>query len=222
MGSKDGQKGVKQERITFPCGNLKLEGVFFKPAPAATLPAVIVCHPHPLYGGTMHNNVTYALAAALVAKNICALLFNFRGVGGSTGSFGGGIGEQEDVKAALDYLQSMKDIDQSRLGLAGYSFGGGVVLPVACSDSRVAAFALISPYSEGGQQESLKACVKPKLIVGGGSDNLVTPADVQKYNMMAGEPKVFKMINGADHFWGGYEDEMARTAAEFFADALRQ
>lgn len=213
---------MRQERITFPSGKLKLEGVLFKPAPTTAMPAVIVCHPHPLYGGTMHNNVTYALATALVAENICALLFNFRGVGGSTGSFGGGAGEQEDVRAAVDYLQTLADIDQGRIGLAGYSFGGGVALPVACSDSRVAAFALVSPYAEGGQQEFLKACVKPKLIVGGGNDNLVTPTEVQKYNLMASEPKVFKMINGADHFWGGYEDEMARMAAEFFSNAFRQ
>ena len=213
---------MKQERIIFPCGQLRLEGIMFKPQSTALLPAVVVCHPHPLYGGTMHNNVTYALAAALSAENICALLFNFRGVGGSTGSFGGGAGEQEDVRAALDYLQSRADIDQSRLGLAGYSFGGGVVLPVACGDSRVAAFALISPYAEGGQYESLKGCGKPKLIVGGGNDNLVTPAEVQKYDLMAGEPKVFEMVKGADHFWGGYEDELARIAAAFFTDAFRQ
>lgn len=209
---------MKQERISFPCGRLKLEGLFFRPAPAATLPAVVICHPHPLYGGTMQNNVTFALAAALVKENICALLFNFRGVGGSTGSFGGGTGEQEDVRAALDYLQTMKDVDQSRLGLAGYSFGGGVVLPVACSDRRVAAFALISPYSEGGTDEALKGCVKPKLIVGGGSDVLVTAAEVERYASIAAGPKRVEMVRGADHFWGGYEDEMARMAAEFFAN----
>jgi len=213
---------MKQEQVTFPCSKLKLEGLYFKVQSSLPVPAVIVCHPHPLYGGSMHNNVTYAVAGALQSENIAALLFNFRGVGGSGGAYGGGIGEQEDVVAALDYLQSLPDIDARKLGVAGYSFGGGVVLPVACTDERISSFALISPYSEGSQYEMLKNCAKPKLIMGGSMDDLVTPDEVKLYSAAAAGPKKVEIVAGADHFWGGYEDGMARLTAEFFSDSFKQ
>jgi hypothetical protein len=212
---------MKKEHVTFSCGKLKLEGLYFTAMSAGPAPAVVVCHPHPLYGGSMHNNVTYSLAAALVSANISALLFNFRGVGGSDGAHGGGTGEQEDVKAALDYLQSLKGIDGKRLGLAGYSFGGGVVLPVACSDDRVRAFALISPYSEDRQYGLLKTCTKPMLIIGGSRDELVTPEEVEMCASAAAGPKHLEIISGADHFWGGYEERLAGLTAAFFSDSFK-
>jgi uncharacterized protein len=212
---------VKQERVTFPCGKLKLEGLYFAAGHRSPLPAVVVCHPHPLYGGSMHNNVTFALADALVSANISALLFNFRGVGGSDGSYGGGIGEREDVRAALDYLQSLKGTDGQKLGLAGYSFGGGVVMHVACADERVRAFALISPYSEDGQYTVLKNCTKPTLIIGGSADGMVPPGEVELCASMAAGAKKAEIIDGADHFWGGYEDSMAKLTAAFFSESFK-
>jgi uncharacterized protein len=211
---------MKPERVNFPCGKLKLEGLFFN-AGDGSAPAVVVCHPHPLYGGSMHNNVTYAIASALVSVNIAALLFNFRGVGGSDGTYAGGIGEQEDVRAALDYVQSLKGTDGQKLGLAGYSFGGGVVLPVACADKRVRAFALISPYSEDRQYALLKNCAKPTLIIGGSADDLVPAAEVELCASMAAGTKKAEIIGGADHFWGGYEDRMAGLTAAFFSDSFK-
>jgi uncharacterized protein len=212
---------MKQEKVSFPCGKLKLEGIYFTAGSASPEPAVVVCHPHPLYGGSMHNNVTYAIAAALVSVNIAALLFNFRGVGGSDGAYGGGTGEQEDVGAALDYLQSRKGTDGRKLGLAGYSFGGGVVLPVACADERVRAFALISPYSEDRQYAALINCAKPKLIIGGSVDDMVSPGEVELCASAAAGPKKVEIIDGADHFWGGYEQKMAGLTAEFFSDSFK-
>jgi len=212
---------MKPQHVIFPCGELKLEGLYYGVEVKRPVPAVIVCHPHPLHGGSMHNNVTYAVADALVKSGIAALLFNFRGVGGSGGRHGGGIAEQQDISAALGWLQGQKNVDKTRLGLAGYSFGGGVALPAACADERVKCVALISPYFEESPVSLLKGCRKPKLIVGGGSDDMVLPSDVEQYGREAAAPKTYEIIKGADHFWGGYEGQMADRVAGFFHSSLR-
>ena len=168
----------------------------------------------------MHNNVTYAIADALVESGIAVLLFNFRGVGKSQGSYGGGTAEQEDIGSAIDWLGSWKGVDSARLGLAGYSFGGGVALPVACADERVKCVALISPYFEGPPIALLKGCRKPKLILGGGIDDMVLPSDIERYGREATAPTACEIIKGADHFWGGYEGTMADSVTGFFHDYL--
>lgn len=212
---------MKRVPVGFACGNIELEGLYYdieSPSPAA---AVVVCHPHSLYGGSMHNNVTYAIAGALAYVNIASLLFNFRSVGASGGRFGGGIDERDDVRAALDYLQSREGIDVKRLGVAGYSFGGGVALPVACSDRRVKAFALISPYYEDDPVDLLKDCSMPRLVIGGSDDDIVTEDKVRLYvDPVAGHVDL-EIISGADHFWGGYEEEMSGKVAAFFQAAFK-
>jgi len=209
---------MKPQQVTFPSGGLKLEGIYY--GVEAPVPGVIVCHPHPLHGGSMHNNVTYAIADALVKGGMAALLFNFRGVGRSQGSYGGGIAEQEDAAAALDWLATVKGVDSGRLGLAGYSFGAGVAFPVGCRDARVRAMALVSPYFESPPLALLKACLKPKLILGGSEDDMVPPQDVETYGREAAEPKKCEIIKGPDHFWGGYERPMAEKVTGFFRDNL--
>ena len=211
---------MKPQQIVFPCGELKLEGLFCSVEAKEPVPAVAVCHPHPLYGGSMHNNVTYAIADALEKSGIAALLFNFRGVGRSQGSHGGGIAEQEDVRAAMDWLGVVKGVDVGRLGLAGYSFGAGVAFPVGCRDARVIAMALVSPYFEISPFSLLKSCSKPKLILGGSRDDMVPAEDVETYGREAAEPKKCEIIKGPDHFWGGYERPMAEKVAGFFKDVL--
>jgi len=211
---------MKPQHITFQCGELKLEGFYYGIETKEPVPAVVVCHPHPLHGGSMHNNVTYAIADALVKSGIDVLLFNFRGVGRSEGRHGGGIAEQQDISAALGWLRSWKGVDAARLGLAGYSFGGGVALPVACADERVKCVALISPYFESSPIALLQDCRKPKLIIGGGSDDMVLPSDVEQYGREAAEPVKCEIVKGADHFWGGYEGQMADSVVGFFQGCL--
>ena len=212
---------MKPQHIIFSCGEIKLEGLYYGVEAKGPVPAVAVCHPHPLYGGSMHNNVTYAVADGLVKSGIAALLFNFRGVGRSGGSHSGGTAEQQDISAALGWLQGQPGVDKERLGLAGYSFGGGVALPVACADERVRCVALISPYFESPPISLLRGCAKPKLILGGGNDDMVPPSDVEQYGAEAAEPKNCEIIKGADHFWGGYEGPMADKVASFFRSSLR-
>jgi alpha/beta superfamily hydrolase len=165
----------------------------------------------------MDNNVILAVGSALVEKSIIAFMFNFRGVSGSQGSYGDGIAEQEDVKAAISWLVSQPVVDGNRLGLFGYSFGAAVALPVACDDERVKAMALVSsPFSQSHLSQ-LNGCTKPKLIICGTLDVVVTLEQARLMNREAAEPKQLELVPGADHFWVGYEAVLADKVTTFFA-----
>ena len=206
----------RQREIVFSCGDIKLEGSCYFPSGAGVFPAVTVCHPHPLYGGSMYNNVIMAVSSALVDRSIIALTFNFRGVGHSQGSFGAGIAEQDDIRAALDWLAFQPEVEANKLGLAGYSFGATVALPVGCGNTQVKAMALISPPIEPSQVVILKDCTKPKLVVCGDQDSMISYADVETAIQEAAEPKQLELISDADHFWLGFEKELAKKVADFF------
>lgn len=165
----------------------------------------------------MSNNVVRAICQALAQRSIAALRFNFRGAGQSEGTFGDGIAEQEDVSAALSFVASNPDIDQTRIGLAGYSFGAGVAAPVAVQDSRVKLMALVSPALSDSTWEQLKGYKMPKLLISGQQDFVIPAAQFQQHLKDIAEPRQGEVISGADHFWQGYEDEIARKVAQFFA-----
>lgn len=207
---------MKELAVSFTCGNLKLEGVLVLPAGQGPFPGVVVCHPHPLYGGSMDNNVTLALCQSLAGGSLAALRFNFRGVGRSQGDFAQGIGEQEDVSAALAWLGGQPGVDRGRLGLAGYSFGASVAIPVAGQHEMVKALALISPPLTEGSPDALRRNSKPKLIMAGGRDSFIPVQDIQRLVEELPEPKEFHAFPGADHFWWGYESELADRAVNFF------
>ncbi len=108
--------------IKFPCGDITLEGKWHLPDGKGPFPVVIVCHPHPLHGGNKSHPVIKGICSELASRSIAALRFNFRGVGRSGGSYGEGITEQEDIKAAITFALSEKDIDAKRLGFGGLFF----------------------------------------------------------------------------------------------------
>ena len=116
---------MSKRRVSFQSGSFSLEGVLSVPVGPDPAPAVLVCHPHPLYGGSMSNNVVNAVFDTLVEARFAALKFNFRGVGESQGSFTHGLGEGQDVVAALHLLHSLPEVDSLRIGLIGYSAGAG-------------------------------------------------------------------------------------------------
>ncbi len=216
---------MKRKRVQFDCGGLKLEGVLHLPDDDGRSPGVVVCHPHPLYGGSMDNNVVQAVAAALVGRKMAAFTFNFRGVGGSQGRFDNGRGEQDDIRAAVGWLFAQPDVDGERLGLAGYSFGASVALPFARGDTRVKAVALVSlPLMDGTQveqaEEILSTLTIPKLLLCGDEDFVVPPAALERVSRKAMEPKEVRVVPGADHFWWGNEGTMAETVADFFSRHL--
>jgi len=170
----------------------------------------------------MLNNVVVAIWQALARCSIAAFRFNFRGVGGSEGSFGEGIAERQDVKAALDFVVSTKGIDISRIGLAGYSFGAMVSLPVALKDERVGLLALVSAPLSDSNWAQLKGYGRPKLLIIGGADQMIPLESYQQQIKDIPNPEQFQVISGADHFLGGYEEEVAQKVSQFFAAGFSQ
>lgn len=208
--------------VRFPCGQLMLEGEWHLPSIKAPFPVVIVCHPHPLYGGDMFNNIVVAICQELSRNSVVAFRFNFRGVGNSGGAFGGGVGEQEDVKAALDFILSSPDIDPTKIGLAGYSFGASVALAAAFQDDRVNLLALVSPALSDTNGEQLEEYGKAKFLIVGDADMFIPVERFQSQVADAAEPKQHQIIPGADHSWWGYERELAQQVSRFFTDGFNQ
>ena len=168
----------------------------------------------------MSSNVVFAICQALAQKSIAALRFNFRGVGKSGGKFGEGIAEQEDVKAALAFVLSTANIDQKRIGLAGYSFGTSVIVPVAVQDERFKLLALVSPALSDSGWGQLKTYTKPKFLIVGDNDFVIPEQKFRQQVQDIPEPKQCQIIAGADHFWTGFEEEVAQRVTKFFADGF--
>jgi len=203
---------------TFFSGKLNLEGVLHVPQECGDqLPGVVLCHPHPLYGGEMNNNVVVAVSQALSERGIAALRFNFRGVGLSEGVFDDGVGEQDDLRAALAVLADRPEVNPNRLGVMGYSFGGMVALATGKSCEQVQAIAAVSPVITPGLMRGL---VKPVYFICGMNDHVVsTDLLIREVEGMAPAGKV-EIIQGVDHFWFGREAGMAGRVAAFFAGTL--
>ena len=199
-----------------------LEGVWHCPQATGSLPVVIVCHPHSLYGGDMSNNVVVTICQALAQQSIAAFRFNFRGVGKSGGAFGEGVAEQEDVKAALAFVASTPNIDSGRIGLAGYSFGASVALPVAFQEDQVSLLALVSPPLLGFGWEQLKSYPKPKMLIAGDADSVLPLEKFRQHIKDVSEPEQYQVVSGADHFWWGYEEAVAQKVARFFITGFSQ
>jgi uncharacterized protein len=192
----------------------QLEALLNEGSPDATH-AALICHPHPVYGGTLHNKVVFHAMKALNSLGMPALRFNFRGAGLSQGEHDKGIGEMEDVRTALDWLDQEFHLP---MVFAGFSFGAAVGLRIACPDSRVAALVSlgtpISPVDDRSYDyEFLKTCAKPKLFVSGSRDQFANKARLEALVAGLPEPKKLVIIEAADHFFEGRLREM-REAVE--------
>ena len=168
----------------------------------------------------MDNNVVCSLSETLTQASLVSFKFNFRGVGGSQGEFGQGIGEREDVKAAISFVSTVKEVDSKRIGLAGYSAGAGFALPVGFNDDRIRALAAVSPPLSMFDFDFLKGCLKPKLLISGSRDDLISINQFLEFCQNLPEPKECESIEGADHFWGGYESRLAAKVTAFFTKVL--
>lgn len=170
----------------------------------------------------MLNNIVVTICQSLPRYSVAAFRFNFRGVGNSGGAFGGGIAEQEDVRAALAFVLSTPDINAKRIGLVGYSFGASVALPVALQDERVSLLALVSPALSDSGWELLKEYNKSKFLIVGDADSFIPPERFQQHIEDVPDPKLYQVVSGADHFWWGYEEEVAQKVTQFFAAGFNQ
>jgi alpha/beta superfamily hydrolase len=213
---------AREARIRLPSGELSLEGVLAIPEGIGPFPAVIVCHPHPLYGGSMDNNVVNKLCEALARASLVSFKFNFRGVGGSEGEFGHGMGEQEDVGAAISFVTMVREVDSERIGLAGYSAGAGFALPIGFKSAQIKALAAISPPLSIFDFDFLKDCLKPKLLISGGRDGFTPPSQFLEFCQNLPDPRECHNIDGADHFWWGYESDLAAKVTAFFTAVLKR
>ncbi len=191
-----------EKKITFASQGLQIEALLEKNNAAR---AVVITHPHPLYGGDMHNNVVAAVTRAYQKLNATTLRFNFRGVGRSQGSYDEGVGEQQDVRAAIAYLQEM---GSTSIDLAGYSFGAWVNAHLNCRAAGIANMVMVSPPLAVIEFEAVNRLDCLRLIVTGSRDE-IAPADLIKtvYHEW-NPPAVLEVIQGADHFYGGFEAQL--------------
>jgi len=198
-----------------PVSHGRLEALVKEPAGPAR-GAAVVCHPHPVHGGTMHTKAVYRAAQALNDAGLVALRFNFRGVGASTGSFDEGIGERNDLEAALDWLEAR--YPQLPLVVGGFSFGSMVALSVAADDERVAAlFGLGLPVDMDHYDYSFLAQTdKPILVVQGENDEFGSGETVSNLLDALGAHITLVRISGSDHFFTDRTDELRATVHGYY------
>jgi alpha/beta superfamily hydrolase len=200
----------------------QLEALLNAGASSATH-AAVVCHPHPLYGGTLHNKVVFHAMKALNSFGMPVLRFNFRGAGLSHGEHDKGLGEIEDVRTAIDWLDHEFHLP---IIFAGFSFGAAVGLRAACPDPRVEAIISlgtpVSPIDDRSYDyEFLKACTKPKLFVSGSRDQFASKGRIEALVAQLPEPKKLVIIEAADHFFEGRLREMREAIVEWVPTLLR-
>ncbi len=211
----------RQKEIFFnTTKGLRLEGIISFPPGSDHYPGVIICHPHPQYGGDLNNNVVTAVAQELVEKGFAALRFNFRGVGQSEGSYDNGVGEVEDVREAIDFLAGTDTAEVKKIYLVGYSFGAWVGLRAALKDERVKAIVGISPPTSIFEFEFLLNSSLPKLIIFGGSDPFCPQETTVSLFSSLLVPKQIEIIPGADHFLLEREKELAERVSVFLSSVL--
>jgi alpha/beta superfamily hydrolase len=190
--------------------------------------AAVVCHPHPLFGGTMHTKVVFHTMKALNALGFPVLRFNFRGVGLSRGEHDRGQGEVGDVRAALDWL----DAEFHRpIVFAGFSFGSAVGLRACADDPRVPALIAVgfpaAPFQGPDEEprtydiEFLRNCIKPKLFVSGARDQYGPREKLEELAARMPNPKKLVVIEGADHFFEGRLRELRETIEPWVRETLQ-
>src|SRR5216684_7463408 len=179
----------------------KLEAVLWTPPEVAPEMAALVCHPHPLFGGTMHNKVVFQAAKALDSLGIAVLRFNFRGAGLSEGIHDKGRGELDDVRVALQFLAA--EFPGVPLLVAGFSFGCWVGMRVGCEDARVAELIGLAAPVDGSDFSYLRQCAKPKLFLQGDRDQFGARANLETLVRSLPGTNELVFIADADHFFTG-------------------
>ena len=189
--------------------------------------AAVVCHPHPLFGGTLHNKVVFHTMKALNSFGFPVLRFNFRGTGLSQGEHDNAVGEVDDVRTALDWLDSEFHLP---LIFAGFSFGAAIGLRAACEDARVRATIgvglPVAPVAAESQKprvytfEFLANCTKPKLFVSGARDRFGPKVQLEALVASLPEPKKLVTIEGGDHFFEGRLRELREVIETWLNEAV--
>lgn len=199
------------ERIFFNSEDLELEGLLNT---ISNDKAAVISHPHPQFGGSMHNNVVDSIAGAYSGKGWTTLKFNFRGTGASHGRFCGGYGEAEDVRSAVSYL---KGLGFKKICLAGYSFGAWVNALACSSGLEVSSIVMVSPPVGLLDFSTVTAMPGLGLVICGAMDEFAPPetveAAVKKWNSTAR----IEVIDRADHFYFGFEKKIEAILDSYIA-----
>jgi alpha/beta superfamily hydrolase len=191
-------------------------GLAYAGHPEGLRAVVVFAHPHTEYGGTMHTKVVYQAAKALSRIGCAVLRFNFRGAGASAGSFSNGPGEQEDFRAALDFMGDRHP--GARLWAGGMSFGAWVALSVGAADDRVSTLLGIAPPLSQYDFSAVAASTKPKFLIQGEFDEICPLKTAREFYARAAEPKELVVIDGADHLFDGKVTEVAEAIEDLFGD----
>ena len=200
---------MTEKDIFFNSGPVKIQGLL-KENPGEK--GVVVTHPHPLYGGDMYNHVVDVVCQAFQEREYTCLRFNFRGVGLSEGGYDNGIGEQDDVMAALEYLSVLgkKEID-----LVGYSFGAWVNAQGIDKYHQVKRMVMVSPPVSAMDYSFLSYNPKIKLVISGSHDDIAGTQGIKDGLPIWNPEAILKIIEGADHFYGSKVNELKRLIIEF-------
>jgi uncharacterized protein len=201
--------------MKIPVSHGHLEGALREPTGEVRGGAVF-CHPHPLYGGTMHTKVVYRSAEALNAAGLRTLRFNFRGVGCSTGTFDEGIGEEEDVRAALDWLRL--GLPGSPVVLGGASFGSLVALGVGVDEGDVVALVALGLPVHIYDYSFLGRTRKPVLAIQGELDQFGSPREVEEALGGLGDHVTVRAVRGAGHLFQEHSGELQDILTGYFTE----
>lgn len=198
------------EKITFLSEGYKIEGLLNQKDGKK---GVVVTHPHPLYGGDMNNLVVESIVHVYHMKGYSTLKFNFRGVGRSQGAYDDGLGEQKDVLSALSFLA---DMGMEQIDLAGYSFGAWVNAHALQKDTLTKQMIMVSPPVGFMDFKSIVTMNTLKFVVTGNRDD-IAPADMVEKMISTWNPNArFEVIDGADHFYGGYLKQLESVLSSTF------
>ena len=205
---------MAEEPVFFMSGTLQIEGLLqTKPGDKG----VVITHPHPLYGGSMYNNVVESLVRVYQQAGYATLRFNFRGVGSSQGEYDHGQGEQEDVKAALHYLAEQ---GKNVVDLAGYSFGVWVNVLTQPERDTVHRMVMVSPpvaFLDFGPPQSIPQL---RLVVAGSRDEIAPPELIKTILPNWNSSARLEIIEGADHFYGRHTAKLESMLADYFASEV--
>jgi alpha/beta superfamily hydrolase len=221
---KDSSK-TREHIVSIESTHLALEGVLTL-AKKGEQPGLILCHPHPLYGGSMDDSRLIAIQQAAVDKGFNTLRFNYRGVGKSEGQFGQGIGEIQDTIAAVKFLRNHPHTDESRIALLGYSFGGSMSLAAAMDASPAALVTISAPIRlPDSDSDLVKDAIRyvpcPTYMVHGQDDDAVNLVEAETiYAMLQVEDKYLRVIKGANHFWTRRLNHIIPMILAFLSDKL--
>jgi len=205
---------IESHTLAGPAGDL--EALLEEPEDGAPRMCAVVCHPHPLFGGTLHNKVVYRLARGLRRAGIVVLRFNFRGVGRSAGEHAHLEGEIEDARAALEWLRER--YPELPYALAGFSFGSRVITRLGC-EGEGASFVMSAGFpTRWGPPDYLENCTAPKVFIQSTHDQYGPRAELEAMYERFAAPKQLHWIEAADHFFAGgleaLEEQVTASAGQ--------